>query len=61
MQTVKDWLTPSKWMNPWDEENVKEQLTVSEHLLLDCGHNKFRIVMMKPHPPTMSSLWLAKG
>lgn len=20
LQTVKDWLTPSKWTNPWDEQ-----------------------------------------
>ncbi len=21
LQTVKDWLTPSKWTNPWNEED----------------------------------------
>ena len=24
MQTVKDWLTPSKWTNPWEEEEGTE-------------------------------------
>ena len=31
MQTVKDWLTPSKWINPWEEENEQEQEDVGMH------------------------------